>query len=108
MTRFGGLFLGFLIIAGAIIGAILVKDVTFRWVLGGLAVAALVYVLSVVAVVKATRYEVTTQRVRIRRGIATKRTDEVELYRADDTSLIEPLPMRLFGLGTIEIRTNDA
>src|SRR4051812_38093616 len=91
MTRFGGLFLGSLIVLGAIIGTILVKDAahatTFRWVLGGLAVVALVYVLTVVAIVKATQYEVTTQRVRIRRGIATKRTDELELYRADDTSL---------------------
>jgi uncharacterized membrane protein YdbT with pleckstrin-like domain len=107
VTRFGALFIGFLVLVGAVIGAILAVG-TWRLILAGLSVLALFYVLSVVGIVKATQYEVTTQRVRIRRGIVTKRTDELELYRANDTSLIEPLPMRMFGLGTIEIRTNDS
>jgi uncharacterized membrane protein YdbT with pleckstrin-like domain len=57
--------------------------------------------------VKSTQYEVTSERIRIRRGIMTKRTDELELYRANDTSLIEPMTLRIFGLGTIEVRTMD-
>jgi uncharacterized membrane protein YdbT with pleckstrin-like domain len=61
----------------------------------------------VVIVVKSTQYEVTTERIRIRRGIMTKRLDELELYRANDTSLIEPLSLRMLGLGTIEVRTAD-
>lgn len=66
-----------------------------------------VYAAVVVVTIKATRYEVTSQRIRVRKGIVTKRTDELELYRANDTSLIEPLSLRLFGLGTIEVRTVD-
>jgi uncharacterized membrane protein YdbT with pleckstrin-like domain len=110
LTRFGPLFLACLVLAGAIAGVVLLRDgePAVPWALGGLAVLALVYLLAVIWVVKTTQYEVTSERIRIRRGILTKRTDELELYRANDTSLIEPLLLRLFGLGTIEVRTMEA
>lgn len=107
LTRFGSLFLCFLIIAACVTGAVLLQEPAGRWVLGGIAGVCLVFVLGVIVVVKATQYEVTTQRIRIRKGILTKRLDELELYRANDTSLIEPLSLRMFGLGTIEVRTAD-
>ena len=53
-------------------------------------------------------YEVTTERVRVSRGVFTRRTDEVELYRVKDFTLIEPFFFRLFSLGSIIITTNDA
>ena len=108
LTRFGSLFLCFLVIAASVTGAIILQEPAFRWVLGGIAALCLIYVVAVIVVVKATNYEVTTHRIRIRKGILTKRTDELELYRANDTSLIEPLSLRIFGLGTIEVRTVDA
>lgn len=52
-------------------------------------------------------YEVTTQRLRITRGIFSKRTDEVELYRVVDTTLVEPFFYRMFGAGNIVMNTND-
>jgi uncharacterized membrane protein YdbT with pleckstrin-like domain len=52
-------------------------------------------------------YEVTTERIRIRDGILTRRTEELELYRVADITLVEPLPLRLFGLGDIVLSTND-
>ena len=110
VTRFGGLFLAFLVFAGALIGFFLLRDsagTAVQYLLIGLAAAAFLHVLIIIMLVKATRYEVTTERIRIRRGIMTKRTDEMELYRVNDTSLIEPLTLRMFGLGTIEIRTMD-
>lgn len=58
--------------------------------------------------VRSRTYEVTTQRLRIRQGVFSKRTDEMELYRVKDTTLVEPFWPRLFGLGTIEMTTNDA
>jgi len=79
-----------------------------RYILGGVAALALIYIISVITVVKATQYEVTSERIRVRTGILTKRTEELELYRAMDTSLIEPLTMRMLGLGSIEVRTADA
>jgi uncharacterized membrane protein YdbT with pleckstrin-like domain len=108
LTRFGALFLSFLVLAGAVAGMFFVPNGVPRYLLGGLAALALVHMLMVMVLVKATQYEVTSERIRVRKGIFTKRTDELELYRANDTSLIEPLSMRMFGLGTIEVRTMDA
>ena len=52
-------------------------------------------------------YELTTQRVRIRQGVFSKRTDELELYRVKDSTVLEPFWQRLFGVGNILITTND-
>jgi uncharacterized membrane protein YdbT with pleckstrin-like domain len=52
-------------------------------------------------------YEVTTERIRVSTGILTRRTDELELYRVEDLTLVEPLPLRLLGRGNIELSTND-
>jgi membrane protein YdbS with pleckstrin-like domain len=109
LTRFGGLFLAFLVMAAALAGVFLLppEQSIWKYVLGALAAAAFIHLLVIIMLVKATQYEVTNERIRIRRGIMTKRTDELELYRANDTSLIEPMTMRMFGLGTIEVRTMD-
>ena len=52
-------------------------------------------------------FEVTTQRLRITQGVFTKRTDEIELYRVNDTTLVEPFLYRMFGTGNIVLSTND-
>ena len=57
--------------------------------------------------VRAMKYELTTERLRITHGVLSKRTEEVELYRVKDTSLVEPFTLRLFGLGNIEVDTSD-
>jgi uncharacterized membrane protein YdbT with pleckstrin-like domain len=107
LTRFGALFLCFLVFAAAVAFMFVVPDGGWRYGLGTLAGIALVNMLIVILLVKATQYEVTSERIRVRKGIFTKRTDELELYRVNDTSLIEPFTMRMFGLGTVEIRTMD-
>lgn len=53
-------------------------------------------------------YEVTSERIKVIKGLFSKRTDELELYRVKDTSLIEPFIYRMFGVGNISIVTNDA
>jgi len=53
-------------------------------------------------------YEVTTERIRLTNGILTRRTDELELYRVKDATLVEPLATRMFGCGNIVVTTNDA
>jgi uncharacterized membrane protein YdbT with pleckstrin-like domain len=110
LTRFGSLFLGFLVFAA---GAVLFFTLRssqpgWKWAFAVLAGLAFLFIVGTVIVVKATQYEITNERIRVRHGILTKRTDELELYRANDTSLIEPLSLRMLGLGTIEVRTNDA
>src|SRR3954462_10948115 len=97
VTRFGSLFLSSIVLAGCAIGMFFVPP-PGRYILGGVAALALIYIISVITVVKATQYEVTSERIRVRTGILTKRTEELELYRAMDTSLIEPLTMRMLGL----------
>ncbi len=57
---------------------------------------------------KATLYEITSERIKIKRGILSKRTDELELYRVKDTSLIEPFLFRMFSVGNIVVVTADS
>ena len=56
---------------------------------------------------KTFRYTVTTERVGLRRGILTKRTDSIELYRVKDTTVIEPFFLRLFGLSDVVLTSSD-
>lgn len=58
--------------------------------------------------VRATRYVITTQRVKIMKGILSKDVTEVELYRVKDTAAHQSLFLRLFGLGNIKIISGDA
>jgi uncharacterized membrane protein YdbT with pleckstrin-like domain len=52
--------------------------------------------------------EITTERLRITRGIFSKRTDEVELYRVRDTTFFQPFLLRMFGKGNLQLNTDDA
>lgn len=52
-------------------------------------------------------YELTTQRLRITAGILNRKTDELELYRVKDITLLSPLQLRIFGLGNIIIISHD-
>ena len=54
-----------------------------------------------------TRYEITTQRVRIERGILSKAKESVELFRIDHFDLLKPLGMRLLGQCLVQLRSTD-
>jgi uncharacterized membrane protein YdbT with pleckstrin-like domain len=56
---------------------------------------------------KSRLFEVTTERIRMSRGIFTRRTDELELYRVNDISVVEPFILRTLGLGHVVITTDD-
>jgi uncharacterized membrane protein YdbT with pleckstrin-like domain len=58
--------------------------------------------------IKSRVYELTSERIKTSQGIFTRRTDELELYRVKDVTLVEPFFLRLCGLGNIVITTNDA
>jgi membrane protein YdbS with pleckstrin-like domain len=58
--------------------------------------------------VRSRQYEVTTERIRVRTGIFSKRTEDLELYRVKDYELVEPFWLRVFGAGTIRLTTHDA
>ena len=57
---------------------------------------------------RSERYEVTTERIRVRRGVLNRRLEELELYRVRDTTLDAPLMLRAFGLANIEVISADA
>jgi uncharacterized membrane protein YdbT with pleckstrin-like domain len=58
-------------------------------------------------VVRCTQMTLTNQRLKIRSGVFSRRTNELELYRVKDTSLDEPFILRLVSLGNIEILSSD-
>jgi uncharacterized membrane protein YdbT with pleckstrin-like domain len=98
----GPLVISILIILGSIFVAYRYSPLAL--ILGGI---ALVYALVRIALIKASYYELTNERIRLRRGIFTKRTDELELYRVKDATVVEPFLYRLFGVGNIEVTTTD-
>lgn len=53
-------------------------------------------------------YELTSQRLAFRSGVFNRRTEEIELYRVRDTSLDEPLLLRLFGAGNVVVFASDS
>ena len=55
----------------------------------------------------ATSYEITTQRVRVERGILSKLKENVELFRIDHFDLHKPLGMRLAGHCMLHLRSSD-
>jgi uncharacterized membrane protein YdbT with pleckstrin-like domain len=58
-------------------------------------------------VVKNTKYELTTERLKIRHGVLNKKMDDLELYRVRDFKLERPFILRLFSLGNIILQTSD-
>ena len=54
-----------------------------------------------------TRYQITTQRIRIERGVFSKTQDNVELFRIDDYDLHNPVGMRLLGHNLLHLRSSD-
>lgn len=57
--------------------------------------------------VRHTKLTLTDQRIIVSNGVLNKVTNETELYRVRDTSVEEPLMLRLFGLGNVMVFTTD-
>ena len=55
-----------------------------------------------------TTYEITTQRVRIERGLFSKVKESVELFRIDHFDVLKPLGMRITGHCVLHLRSSDA
>lgn len=54
------------------------------------------------------RYEITSERVKITTGLLSRRTQELELYRVRDYSIVEPFWLRLIGRGNVVLVTADS
>jgi uncharacterized membrane protein YdbT with pleckstrin-like domain len=58
-------------------------------------------------VVRNIRYELTSERLRLRSGVLNKKLDELELYRVRDYRLEQPFWLRIFSCGNLTVRTTD-
>ena len=76
-----------------------------RWLLAivTLGIAALFYWIASLS----TRFEVTTQRIRIERGVLSRTRQDTELYRIDDIGLQRPFGMRIVGHAILVLRSTD-
>jgi membrane protein YdbS with pleckstrin-like domain len=55
-----------------------------------------------------TRYEITTQRIKLEKGVLSKRQESLELFRIDHFELLKPLGMRLLGQAALRLFSSDA
>ena len=96
--------------AGLLVAAVVFREnlgVPGAYVVGGVALIPFVFAFIKWLQVKFQRYELTSERLRIRRGIFSRTTDEIELYRVKDYVLREPFVLRLWGVGDIALTTTD-
>ncbi|MEK6700956.1 MAG: PH domain-containing protein [Planctomycetota bacterium] len=66
------------------------------------------WALWVALVIANTRITLTSQRLRIRRGVFSTAIEEIELYRVHDSAMTQSFIQRLFALGTVHLQTHDA
>ena len=53
------------------------------------------------------KYELDSQRLKIKKGVLSQNIEETELYRVKDYSILKPFFLRLFGLGHLVLTTSD-
>lgn len=58
-------------------------------------------------VVRTQVFELTSERLRITRGVINQHVDEIELYRVKDSLMIRTWWMRLTGLASLVLETSD-
>jgi uncharacterized membrane protein YdbT with pleckstrin-like domain len=94
-----------LLAVAGIAGAAMVPD--WGIYLAGLTVLALLIVLVKWVQNLAATFEITEERLVIRRGIIFKSIDEIELYRVKDVRLDFTLINQWAGIGTITVSSSD-
>lgn len=73
----------------------------------GILILPLFYGLWRYLVIRTWSFEITTERVKLKRGVFSVQMDELELYRVKDIRLLQPLLLRIVGLSTIVLITSD-
>jgi uncharacterized membrane protein YdbT with pleckstrin-like domain len=57
--------------------------------------------------VKTWKFKITNQRITDEKGVLSKVTNELELFRVKDITLVQPFWLRLVGLSNITLVTSD-
>jgi uncharacterized membrane protein YdbT with pleckstrin-like domain len=91
----------------ALAGVVLVFVLDYGVYPLALSVAALAILLVVWIQNLAAKYEITEERLIIRRGIIMKSVDEIELYRIKDVRINFSIINQLAGIGTICVASSD-
>jgi uncharacterized membrane protein YdbT with pleckstrin-like domain len=105
-----GTYLICLVVLGFLIAAFFMIPNAQPFLLVGFgSIAAIVFVIVLARWIttRARVYEVTSERIKIREGVFSRTTEEIELYRVRDYKLLQPFWLRMFGLGNIVVSTTD-
>jgi uncharacterized membrane protein YdbT with pleckstrin-like domain len=94
-----------LFLAGIVLAIIGVADLGLYWLILSLVALGLVGWRWFENL--ASKYQVTEERLIIRRGIIAKSVDEIELYRIKDVRINFSIINQLAGIGTISISSSD-
>ena len=95
-----------LLLAGGVVAAYYFLRPPQPLILIGLVVPAF-WMLARYIATRCQRYEITSERVKVTTGLLSRRTQELELYRVRDYSIVEPFWLRLVGCGNIVLATAD-
>jgi uncharacterized membrane protein YdbT with pleckstrin-like domain len=57
---------------------------------------------------KSVHFEITTQRIKLERGVLSKVQESLELFRIDHFEFRKPLGMRLLGQSALHVYSSDA
>ncbi len=108
LAGWGTILLGLAGVAGTLLASAgTIPLVGFEWAPLLLLAAAVVIVIVKWVQNLAAKYEVTEERLIVRRGIIMKSVDEVELYRVKDVRINFSIINQLAGLGHITISSSD-
>jgi len=108
LAGWGTVLLGLAGVAGTLLASAgTIPLVGFEWAPLLLLAAAVVIVLVKWVQNLAAKYELTEERLIVRRGIIMKSVDEVELYRVKDVRINFSLINQMAGLGHITIASSD-
>ena len=103
-TNFGAYILCAILAAG-VIAAYFLTTIGPRLLLG--LVVPVLWALGRWIATRCQVYDITSQRVKVTTGLFSRRTEELELYRVRDYSLVEPFWLRLVGRGNIVLVSAD-
>jgi uncharacterized membrane protein YdbT with pleckstrin-like domain len=104
LIHFGFYALMILLMGGAIVLAVVTP---IPW-LGLLGIVPAIAFLWKWLEVSCRIFDITTERIKMQRGVLTRKMEELELYRVRDTTLVQPFWYRLFGKGNVILNTTDA
>ncbi len=79
----------------------------FWWFVSCVLVLPVPFALAAWLRTRCTRYVLTSQRLRLERGVISRTVEEVELYRVTDSAVAQTVVGRLLGLGDVTLETSD-